>query len=420
MVELWLPYGKTEVVARIQAENLLKVVKTTGSPGVKDSNAEIMRALDNPLESKSLEDIVGSGDKVAIVVDDATRATPNRSMLHPILDKLNLSGVNDKDVSIIIGRGSHRPTKPNEFSALIGEDVKDKVKVVDHDCDANNLVEVGETSRGTKVLLNRTFMEADVKILTGDVGFHYYAGYSGGRKSILPAISGRNTIQHNHAFLLHPQSKTGNLDGNPVHLDMQEAAHMANVDFTLNVVLNSEKKIVKAFAGDLDRVFMQGVKLVDKMYKIPVEKPADIVLTSPGGYPLDIDLYQSYKAVDSALGVVKEGGVIILVAECPEGHGNQVFYKWMKEYKNIENVERKLKRKFLLGAHKAYYLFKALKNVKIFLVSTMPSFYTENIFRLRAANSVNLALQSAIKITGKNSKVLVLPHGSSTFPVLKN
>ena len=419
MVELWIPYGKTEVVARIQAENLLKVVKTTGSPGVKDSNAEIMRALDNPLESKRLEDIVGSGDKVAIVVDDATRATPNRSMLHPILDKLNLSGVNDKDVSIIIGRGSHRPTKPNEFSALIGEDVKDKVKVVDHDCDANNLVEVGETSRGTKVLLNRTFMEADVKILTGDVGFHYYAGYSGGRKSILPAISGRNTIQHNHAFLLHPQSKTGNLDGNPVHLDMQEAAHMANVDFTLNLVLNSEKKIVKAFAGEMDKVFMQGVKLVDKMYKIPVEKPADIVLTSPGGYPLDIDLYQSYKAVDSALGVVKEGGVIILVAECPEGHGNQVFYKWMKEYKNIENVERKLKRKFLLGAHKAYYLFKALKNVKIFLVSTMPSFYTENIFRLRAANSVNLALQSAIKITGKNSKVLVLPYGSSALPVLK-
>jgi len=419
LVELWLPYGKTEVVARIQAENLLKVVKTTGSPGVKDSNAEIMRALDNPLESKSLEDIVGSGDRVAIVVDDATRATPNRSMLYPILDKLNLSGVNDKDVSIIIGRGSHRPTKPNEFSALIGEDVKDKVKVVDHDCDANNLVEVGETSRGTKVLLNRTFMEADVKILTGDVGFHYYAGYSGGKKSILPAISGRNTIQHNHAFLLHPQSKTGNLDGNPVHLDMQEAAHMVNVDFTLNVVLNSEKKIVKAFAGDLDKVFMQGVKLVDKMYKIPVEKPADIVLTSPGGYPLDIDLYQSYKAVDSTLSVVQEGGVIILVAECPEGHGNQVFYKWMKEYKNLENVERRLKRKFLLGAHKAYYLFNALKKVKIFLVSTMPSFYTENIFRLRAANSVNLALQSAIKITGKNSKVLVLPHGSSTFPVLK-
>ena len=123
--------------------------------------------------------------------------------------------------------------------------------------------------------------------------------------------------------------------------------------------------------------------------------------------------------MDSALGVVKEGGVIILVAECLEGHGNEVFYKWMKEYKNIENVERRLKRKFLLGAHKAYYLFKALKNVKIFLVSTMPSFYTENIFRLRVANSVNLALQSAFKITGKNSKVLVLPYGSLTLPVLK-
>ena len=184
-------------------------------------------------------------------------------------------------------------------------------------------------THGNKVYLNRTFAEADVKVLLGDVGFHYYAGYGGGRKSVLPAVSGEETIKHNHALLLHASAKTGVLAGNPVHEDMTEAAKLAKVDFMLNVVINSKGEIVKAFAGDLEQAFLEAVKLVDAMYRIVVDRRADIVVVSPGGYPADLNLYQSYKAVDNALEVVKRGGVIILVAECPEGHGNQVFYDWM-------------------------------------------------------------------------------------------
>jgi nickel-dependent lactate racemase len=419
MVEIWLPYGRTEVVARVPSENLLGVVEAEERRGVGDPGAEILRALDNPIGSRRLEEVADPGDRVAIVVDDATRMAQNRLMLPPILEKLSGAGVRDKDISVIIGRGIHRPTRPDEYPTLVGEAVLKKVRVVDHDCDAKDLVYVGETSRGTKVFLNRIFVEADVKVLTGDVCFHYYAGYGGGRKSILPAIAGRASIQQNHAFLLDPRSRTGNFEGNPVHSDMEEAAHLANVDFVVNVVLNSEKEVVKAFAGDIDRVFMEGVKLVDEVCKVPVERPGDIVITSPGGDPFDIDLYQAYKAVDSALGVVKEGGVVILVAECSEGHGNKVFYEWMKKYKTLEKLEKRIRKRFVIGGHKAYYLLKALKSVKIILVSTMPDRYAESVFKLRTAKSVNLAFKSALGTTGRESKVLVLPHGSSILPILK-
>ena len=267
--------------------------------------------------------------------------------------------------------------------------------------------------------MNHVFAEADVKILTGDIGFHYYAGYGGGRKSVLPGVSGEETIKHNHAMLLHPNAKTGILDGNPVHEDMVEAARLAKVDFILNVVINSEKEVVKAFAGDVEQAFYEGVKLVDEMYRIPVDRKADIVVVSPGGHPADVNLFQAYKGVDNALEIVKRGGVIILVAECPEGHGNQVFYDWMVKFKDLKAVQREIKRNFVLGGHKAYYLMKALRKAQIFLVSAMPDYYATNIFKLKTARAVNDALNEAFSIVGKNAKVWVMPYGNFTLPEFK-
>jgi nickel-dependent lactate racemase len=282
------------------------------------------------------------------------------------------------------------------------------------------LVYVGTTSKyGTKVYLNRVFAEADLKILTGDVCFHYYAGYGGGRKSVLPGVAGEETIKANHAMLLHPNAKTGVLEGNPVHEDMAEAARMAKVDFILNVVINSKGEVVRAFAGDLEQAFHEGVKLVDEMYRIPVDRRADIVVVSPGGYPADVNLFQAYKGVDSALELVKRGGVIILVAECPEGHGNQVFYDWMVRFKDLRAVEREIRRNFVLGGHKAYYLMKALQKVQIILVSAMPDYYATNIFRLKTARTVNEALNEAFKIVGENAKVWVMPYGNFSLPEVK-
>ena len=420
MVDVWLPYGKTEVCARIPAQNFLGTIEPKEKPGAPDPIAEIKRALQAPIGTKRINEIAKAGDKVAIVVDDFTRPAPSHLMVPPILEELNMAGVKDEDITIIFACGTHRAVTDEEARKLLGEEVAQRIKYVSHDCNAEDLVYVGKTkTHGTEVYINRIYAEADVKILTGDVTLHYYAGYGGGRKSILPGISGHKTIQHNHAMLLHPKARTGILEGNPVHEDMMEAAELAKVDFILNVVLNSKGEIVKAFAGDWKEAFYEGVKLVDEMYKVPVERKADIVLVSCGGHPFDIDLYQAYKAVDGALQIVKRRGVIVWVAECSQGHGNQVFYDWMRKYKSLKEVERAIKRKFILGGHKAYYLLKALEKVNIILVSVLPDYYAVDVFKLRTARSVNEALDEAFRIAGKNAKVWAIPYGNITEPVLK-
>lgn len=420
MVDVWLPYGKTEVCLRVPARNFLGSIEPKEKLGVPDARAEIERALKEPIGSTRLSEIVKPEHKVAIVVDDATRPTPSHLMVPPLLNELNSAGVKDKNVHVIFGCGTHRAVIEEEAISLLGESMLKRVKVFSHDCKALDLVYVGSTAKyGTKVYLNRVFAEADVKILTGDVGFHYYAGYGGGRKSILPAVSGEETIKTNHALILHPNAKTGVLDGNPVHEDMMEAAKLAKVNFILNVVINSKGEVVRAFAGDLEQAFYEGIKVVDEMYRIPVDRRADIVVVSPGGSPADLNLFQAYKGVDSALEVVKRGCVIILVAECPEGHGNQIFYDWMIKFKDLKTVEREIKRNFVLGGHKAYYLLKALQKAQIILVSAMPDYYAVNVFKLKTARTVNEALNEAFKTVGENAKVWAMPYGNFTLPEVK-
>jgi nickel-dependent lactate racemase len=420
MVDVWLPFGKTEVCVRIPTRNFLGLLEPKEKSGVQDAKAEIERALKEPIGSKRLNEIVKPEHKVAIVVDDGTRPAPSHLMVPPILDELNAAGVKDENVTVIFGCGTHRAVTREEAVRLLGEAILNRVKAISHDCTAKDVVYVGTTqTHGTKVYLNHIFAEADVKILTGDICFHYYAGYGGGRKSVSPAVSGEETIKHNHIMLLHPNARTGVLKGNPVHEDMVEAAKLAKVDFILNVVINSKREIVKAFAGDLEQAFYEGVKVVDEMYRVSVDSKADIVVVSPGGYPADVNLFQAYKGVDNALQVVKRGGVVVLVAECPEGHGNQVFYDWMIKFSDVKAVEREIKRNFVLGGHKAYYLLKALQNHTIILVSSMPDYYATNIFKLKTARAVNDALDEAFKIAGKNAKVWAMPYGNFTLPEIK-
>jgi nickel-dependent lactate racemase len=418
MVDVWLPYGKTEVCVRVPARNLLGSIDPKEKTPLPESGAEVRRALREPIGSSKLSEIAKPDSNVVIVVDDATRAAPTQVMVPPLLEELNAAGVKDENVTIIFACGIHRGVTPQEGHMLLGEDVFARVKSVNHDCRAQDLVHVGTTTRGTKVFLNRVFIEADVRILTGDVSLHYYAGYGGGRKSVLPGVSGEDTIRHNHAMILDANAKTGVLDGNPIHEDMAEAARMARVDFILNAVVNSRGEVMKAFAGDLEGAFSDAVKLVDETYRFVVDKRADVVVVSAGGHPADVNLYQAYKGVDNALEVVKRGGVIVLVAECPEGHGNQVFYDWMSRFGDLKSVERELKRSFVLGGHKAYYLMRALQNHIIILVSSMPDYYASNVFKLKTARALNDALNEALNIAGKNAKVWVMPYGNYTLPVV--
>jgi nickel-dependent lactate racemase len=421
MVDVWLPYGKTDVCVRVPARNLLGSITPKEKTACNDAKAEVERALSNPIPngSRRLSEIVLPESKIAIVVDDATRKVPSETMILPLLAELNAAGVKDGNVTVIFGTGIHRSVTPDEAKLLLGQEVLKRVTVINHDAKAPDLVYVGTTKRGNKVMLNRIFAEADVRILLGDVGFHYYAGYGGGRKSVLPAIAGEESIKFNHSMLLNSNARTGVLDGNPVHEDMVEAEKLAKVDFVVNVVTNSKSQIVQAFAGASEEVFAQGVKLVDEMFRVSVERRADIVVASCGGYPADINLFQAHKTIDSALEVLKRGGVIILVAECPEGHGNQVFYDWMAKFSDVKSVEKELKRNFVMGGHKAYFLLKALQNHKIILVSTLPDYYASNIFKLKTARAVNDALNEAFNIVGKAARVWTISHGNYILPEIK-
>ncbi|MGB9134067.1 MAG: nickel-dependent lactate racemase [Candidatus Bathyarchaeia archaeon] len=420
MVDVWLPYDKTEVCARIPTRNFLGTIEPKEKPGAPDAKAEILRALNSPIGTKPLSEMVKAGSRVAIVVDDVTRPVPSKLMVPPLLEQLSQLGVKEEDITIIFGCGTHRAVKPEEAKELLGDEVVSRFRIMSHDCHAKDLVQVGTTKKhGTKVMVNRLFAEADVRILTGDVELHYYAGFGGGRKSVLPAVSGEETIQHNHALTLHPQARTSVLEGNPVHEDMVEAARLARVDLILNVVTNSKGEIVQAFAGDLEQAFNEGVKLVEEMYKVLIDRRADIVIVSPGGHPADINLYQAYKAIDNALESVKRGGVIILVGECPEGYGNEAFYEWMTKFKDLKAVEKEIRRHFDLGGYKAYRLSKALEKAQIILVSTMPDYYAVNVFRLRTARALNDALEDAFGLAGKDAKVWVIPHGHETLPQMR-
>jgi len=421
MVDVWLPYGKTDVCVRVPARNLIGSIEPKEKSACPDAKAEVARALKDPIPvgTRRLSEIALPESKVAIVVDDATRKAPSDIMLLPVLDELSLAGVKDENITVIFGCGTHRAVKPQEAAMLLGEEALKRVKTVSHDYKATDLVNVGTTKQGNKVLVNRVFAEANVRVLLGDVNFHYYAGYGGGRKSVLPAVAGEETIKFNHALMLNANARTGVLEGNPVHEDMTEAAKLAKVDFIVNVVTNSKCEVVKAFAGELEPAFLEGVKLVDEMYRVTVDRRAEIAVVSCGGSPADINLYQAYKAVDGALEVVKRGGVIILVAECAEGHGNQVFYDWMAKFPDVKTVEREIRRNFTLGGHKAYYLLKALQNHQIILVSSLPDYYASTIFKLKTARAVNDALNEAFLLAGKAARVWTIPQGNYTLPEVK-
>ena len=419
MVDVWLPYGKTEVCARVPTRNLLGVIEPNEKAAAQDAKAEILRSLNEPIGQKPLSALVKPASKVALVVDDVTRPSPSHIMVPPLVEELNRLAVRDEDITVIFACGTHRAVKPSEAKELLGEDIFNRVKTLSHDQNANDHVYVGTTkTHGTKVLVNKAFAEADFRILTGDIEMHYYAGFGGGRKSVLPGVAGSETIQHNHSMVLHPKAKTGILEGNPIHEDMVEAARLAKADFIVNVVTNRKGEIVQAFSGDLEQAFNQGVKLVEEICKVPVSRRGDIIVASPGGHPTDIDLYQAYKTVDNVLDIVKRGGVIVLAAECPEGYGNQAFYEWMVKFKDSKSMEKEIRKRFVVGGHKAYYLQKALQKVQIILVSTMPDYYAVNVFRLRTAQALNDALRDAFDISGKNAKVWAVSSGHTTVPVV--
>ena len=421
MVEIQIKYGKSKIPYEIDKKNLWEIVEAKNEPkGIEKSiNAknEIKRAIQNPINSPELSKMIKKNSKVVITQDDHTRGTPGNIILPPILDLLNSCGVPDENITIIFACGTHRAVKSEEQKNLVGEEVLERITCISHNCDALDLVELGTTSRGNKVEINAIAASADLIIGTGKCEYHYYAGFSGGRKTILPGISGRNTINRNHAFLIDDKAITGNLIGNPVHEDMVETAKMTKLSFIVNIVQNTQKNIIRAFAGDFITAHLEGTKLYDSLYRIKVKGMADIVLVG-AGYPKDIDLYQGYKALDNAQRIVRPGGVIVAALECKEGHGHKVFYEWAKKYRTLDELEKQIKTNFEMGGHKAYYIAKILEKAKIILISEMNPKEVKNLFMLEPAKTIVDAMELAYTWTGREAKVTFMPNGTITLPNL--
>lgn len=421
-MKIKLPYGRTKQSLDVPDHNLLTVLKPKGFRVDKTPEELIKAALRNPEGTLTLREIIAKKekkDRVVIVVDDHTRPCPTAVMLPPLVDELYAAGLRDENILIIFATGSHRSVKKEEAERLLGKDVASKIRYISNDCNGADFVYVGTTPKGTRVEVKKAFTEADIRILTGDVEIHYFAGFGGGRKSILPGISSYKTIQDNYKRnFFHPDSRPGKLEGNPMYENMTDAARLTGVDFTINVV-QDESGVVGAFAGDFDSVLRRGAALVEKIYKANAPEKADIVVTAANGAPHDIDLYQAYKALHLALGVVKDRGVVILVAECPEGAGNGVghrnYAEWMRKYKTKEEMQRELEKEFCIGGHKAYYNHRALDKATLFLVSGMQKNEVENVFLFKYAETPQEAMDKAFNLVGKDAKVLVIPEGSTTL-----
>ena len=417
-MEIALRYGVGEQRSELPDQNYAgEVAVASDLPAHPDPGAEVMRAVREPIGARSLRALAAPGMRVAIVVNDHTRKTPTRPMLHAILDELGRAGVRDADVRVVFGCGTHRAVRPEEAASILGTDLLGRLATESHDARAPDLVDVGTTSRGNKVLINRTVAEADLRVLTGEVEFHYFAGYSGGRKAVLPAVAGADSIQRNHALMLQPGSATGQLEGNPLHEDMLEAARLACCKFIVNTVSNTDRKVVRAFAGDMERAHLAGVAMVDAAYKVRVERTADVVLVSAGGAPKDIDLYQGFKAVDSAMRVVRRGGAVVALIEAPDGYGNGVFEDWAHRFKSLRELEARILTQFQLGGHKAYYIRKYNDWARVFLVSRLPRQDVEEVLGLVAARDLQEGLGMALDHVGADERVMVMPDGDKVLPV---
>jgi nickel-dependent lactate racemase len=413
MTKLQIPYGSRLIDVDIEGK-LLDLEGSRTKDNSKDQDV-IKHALENTIGTKRLKEIVNAkkNGKIIIVVDDQTRDAPTEQMLDALTEEV---GEECKErITLLVACGTHAPPTEEDLKRILGKHYQ-QFDFEIHDCDAKDLVYLGTTSRGTPVMLNRNYVEANIKVLTGDITLHYYAGFGGGKKSILPGISSRETIKKNHALLVDDRARTANIDNNPVHLDMSEAASFAPPDFVLNAIADASGNLVDAYAGEMNAVFLKGAEVAKDLFCRETGDLFDVLVVSAGGFPKDRNLYQATKAIENCYRTVVPGGKLILVAECQEGIGDAYFEDWMSKYASYEEAEGTIRTNFVLGGHKAFYMRKAMKRVRLSIVSEL-STHMLNRWGINAYGSVwkaveeekNIKDRVKIGIVIKGLDILLVP-----------
>ena len=423
MTKIPLKYGTATLTCDLPGARVLRPATIASPPSPREL---IAAALAAPIASPPLEAIVRPGEKVVIVTSDITRYTGSEHYLPLLVERLNACGVSDKEIAVVIALGIHRKQSEAEQRKILGA-LFGRIAVFDHECDdPAQLVDLGTTASGIPVRINRRVAEADRVIVTGTAGFHYFAGFGGGRKGLVPGVAARETCMATHFSVFnppevggkHPLAKTGILDGNPVHTALLEAARMVRCDFLLNTVLAPDKQILGVFCGELDAAHRAACELARTLYTVPLEQPADLAVVSCGGHPKDINFIQSQKAFDYGVQALRPGGTLILLAACPDGFGNPTFFDWFR-YQDLNEFEAALRARYEINGQTAHATLSKARQYRVILVSGFSAEQTAAMGMEKAAD-LDAALELAKTTLPPVPRIVVIPDGGTVLPEVKS
>ncbi|WP_297137054.1 nickel-dependent lactate racemase [Terrisporobacter sp.] len=423
MNKVELKYGKEIVSINISGAKSVEILNEKPMNEIKDLKEAFIKGVTTDMvASKPLKDVINNDDKVTIVVSDLTRLWQRQDLVCELLVDylINEIGVKCENIVIVVAVGTHRMQTEDELCTIASKSVYDRVKVVNHDCDSDNLVKVGTTSSGTEVYVNPLVVDRKVIMITGTV-HHLMAGFGGGRKSVVPGVAGRQTIRQNHIQSLSKTEKKSDplvgarlLDKNPVNEDMNEAGEFVDVAFGINIVVNSSSKHSALICGDFHEAWLSSCKYVDDAYGLPIKKEADIVIASCGGYPKDINLYQSTKTLFNATRAVKKGGTLIMLAECSEGSGAPDFFKWVEPLKKGV-LDEELRSNFTIGGYVFYAACENIEKSNVMMLSSMDPEMVKDM-KITASNNIEDLLD---KVDFEGKDVYVIPYGGNVVPLLE-
>ena len=422
MKEYSFAYGKGSVTLPLDEHQVLGVLHGKAVPPLPDIKKALWESLDDPIDAAPLRTLAVPGQKIALVVSDITRFWMRQDLVIPHLtDYLTaVCCVDPADVTIVVANGTHPGGSESELRTLVTDAVFDRFRVENHDCEAADLVYLGTTAHDTPVWVNRTVATADLVICLGACAHHIMAGFGGGRKSILPGVSGLTTIRHNHAYSLdaarlrsNPAIGNGVLAGNPLHEDMCEAAAMIPNLFMVNLVMNAQMQLASIFSGHWLHAWEAGCRQVDEYYKVDIPELADVIVASCGGFPKDISLYQGTKTIDNVESGLKPGGTLILFIEAPEGGGPEEYFGWAKNLQD-GTIEQRLREAFTVAGYIFFQNCEQAQRSRILLYSTIPDACVAPM-GMHTYSDLNALLQAA-QLDGKS--IYVIPNGATVIPHL--
>lgn len=415
-MEYSLAYGRGKMTVRIPESNVVKVLGIQPGTPLPDPTGEVRAKIMQPTGTAPLARLAEGRRSACIVISDITRPVPNKVILPPVLETLEQAGMDPSEIVILVATGLHRASTPEEKLEMLGQAIVDRYPVLDHD--ALNREEhdyLGESSGGVPVWVDRRYLRAELKILTGLIEPHLMAGFSGGRKAICPGITGAETIGpwHSPRFLEHENAKPGCMDDNPVHREQMEIARLSGCDFIVNVVIDHRRNVLRVVAGDMEQAHLEGVRFAREILVDTVDEPVDIVVTSAAGYPLDKTWYQAIKGIVGAVDIVKPGGTIIIASACDEGAGSEEFDEIAQKYPTVEAFMDAICSGdyFIINQWQLEELGKALRKATVQIVSDGMSPELFRRYYVRHVPTVEQAVTEALERYGSQATIAVIPDG---------